>query len=127
VSPARAIFVQGGRRVLLSPAWQVSICSKVSRRDQIREATGLGRVCQLVEEYECDIRRLTPTGYAATAAAVTRGISCQPSIFRIMLRGSTRPVSVCRRALGTSTRVGPTLVVSVQSVASTTTTWWCSP
>ena len=44
-----------------------------------------GRVCQLVEKSECDIRRLTSTVQAATAAAVTCGISCQPSIFRTLI------------------------------------------
>lgn len=45
----------------------------------------MGRVCQLVEKSERAIRRLTSTAQAATAAAVTCGISCHPSIFRTLM------------------------------------------
>jgi IS30 family transposase len=45
----------------------------------------LGRVCQVVEKSERGIRRLISTVYAATAAAVTCGISCHPSIFRTLM------------------------------------------
>jgi hypothetical protein len=39
----------------------------------------------LVEKSERDIRRLTSPLYAATAAAVTCGIACHPSIFRTLM------------------------------------------
>lgn len=44
-----------------------------------------GRVCQSVEKSEGDIQRLTSTVQAATAAAVTCGISCEPSIFLALM------------------------------------------
>jgi len=43
-----------------------------------------GRVCQVVEKSKCDIRRVTSTLQAATAVAVTCGISCQPSILNAL-------------------------------------------